>query len=201
MIIKHRIHFLIVFCCCVFSVQAQKLYYYHRGDSVSLSVNSQHFLVYAEAGKISMDELNREFKITESIETGQNGIIEVQVNFPNVNYDSVVNVLKAKEYIIDIEPVIGNSVLYNTSRLFYVKLHTHQDYSLLSLMASRTGAEIRGEVPFCENWYELCVNKNSTGNSIETANQFWESQYFSDIDPGFILHFEPASVTTCVSDR
>ena len=78
MIIKHRIHFLIVFCCCVFSVQAQKLYYYHRGDSVSLSVNSQHFLVYAEAGKISMDELNREFKITESIETGQNGIIEVQ---------------------------------------------------------------------------------------------------------------------------
>ena len=78
MIIKHRIHFLIVFYCCVFSVQAQKLYYYHRGDSVSLSVNSQHFLVYAEAGKISMDELNREFKITESIETGQNGIIEVQ---------------------------------------------------------------------------------------------------------------------------
>ncbi len=78
MIIKHRIHFLIVFCCCVFSVQAQKLYYYHRGDSVSLSVNSQHFLVYAEAGKISMDELNREFKITESIETGQNGILEVQ---------------------------------------------------------------------------------------------------------------------------
>ena len=77
MIIKHRIYFVILFCCCVFSVQAQKLYYYHRGDSVSLSVNSQHFLVYAEAGKISMDELNREFKITESIETGQNGVLEV----------------------------------------------------------------------------------------------------------------------------
>ena len=151
MIIKHSIYFVVVFCCCVFSVQAQKLYYYHRGDSISLSVNSQHFLVYADANKISMEELNKEFKITESIETGQNGILEVQVNLPNVNYDSVVNVLKTKEYIIDIEPVIGDSVLYNTSRLFYVKLHTPQDYSLLSSMASSTGAEIRGEVSFCEN--------------------------------------------------
>ena len=159
-------------CGCLFAQ-----FYYYKGNPISLNVNNQHFLVYADANKISMEELNREFKITESIETGQNGILEVQINLPNVNYDSVLNVLKTKEYIVDIEPVIGDTVLYNTSRLFYVKLHTPQDYSLLSSIASRTGAEIRGEVSFCENWYELSVDKNSTGNSIETANQFWESQY------------------------
>ena len=60
-----------------FLFKHKKLYYYHRGDSISLSVNSQHFLVYADAGKISMEELNSEFKITESIETGQNGVLEV----------------------------------------------------------------------------------------------------------------------------
>ena len=163
-------------CGCLFA-QQQELFYYYKGNPISLNVNNQHFLVYADANKISMEELNREFKITESIETGQNGILEVQINLPNVNYDSVLNVLKTKEYIVDIEPVIGDTVLYNTSRLFYVKLHTPQDYSLLSSIASRTGAEIRGEVSFCENWYELSVDKNSTGNSIETANQFWESQY------------------------
>ena len=178
----------------------QDPFYFYKGEQITLPINTQHFLVYADLTKISVDFFAKEYLVTEWIEDGRNGIIEAQVSIPNGNYDSVVNVLKAKEYVIDIEPVIGNNVLYNTSRLFYVKLHTPQDYSLLSSMASRTGAEIRGEVSFCENWYELSVNKNSTGNSIETANQFWESQYFEDIDPGFIFHFEPTSSTACVSD-
>ena len=63
--------------CCLFA-QQQKMFYYYKGDSISLNVNSQHFLVYADANKISMEELNKEFKITEAIETGQNGILEVQ---------------------------------------------------------------------------------------------------------------------------
>ena len=158
------------------------------------------FLLYADAEKTTLEELEQEYKVTEWIEDGGNGILEAQVNIPNNNYDSVLNVLKAKEYVVDIEPVIGDSSLVNTSRLFYVKLHNSQDYPLLSSMASRTGAEIRGEVSFCENWYELCVDKNSIGNSIETSNQFWETGLFTSIDPGFIFHFEPASVTSCVSD-
>lgn len=68
MIIKHSIYFVVVFCCCVFSVQAQKLYYYHRGDSISLSVNSQHFLVYADANKISKELFEKEYRVTEWIE-------------------------------------------------------------------------------------------------------------------------------------
>ena len=64
--------------CCHLSAQQQSLFYYYKGNPISLNVNNQHFLVYADANKISMEELNREFKITESIETGQNGILEVQ---------------------------------------------------------------------------------------------------------------------------
>lgn len=157
--------------CCLFA-QQQKMFYYYKGDSISLNVNSQHFLVYADASKISKEVFEKEYWVTEWIKDGNNGILEAQVNIPNDNYSSALYALKAKEHIIDVEPVIGNSVLYNTSRLFYIKLYTPQDYSLLSFMASRTGAEIRGEVPFCENWYELCVNKNAIGNSIETADQF-----------------------------
>ena len=63
---------------CHLSAQQQSLSYYYKGKPISLSVNSQHFLVYADASKISMEELNKEFKITEAIETGQNGILEVQ---------------------------------------------------------------------------------------------------------------------------
>ena len=189
-----------LFSCCLFA-QQQKMFYYYKGDSLLLNVNTQHFLVYADANKVSKELFEKEYRVTEWIEDGSNGIVEAQINIPNENYDSVINILKAKDYIVDIEPVIGDSEMVNTSRLFYVKLYNTQDYPLLNSLASRTGTEIRREVPFCENWYELRVNKNSIGNSIDMANMFWKSQNFADIDPVFILHFEPASVTTCVSDR
>ena len=66
-----------LFSCCLFA-QQQKMFYYYKGDSLLLNVNTQHFLVYADANKVSKEELNKEFKITEAIETGQNGILEVQ---------------------------------------------------------------------------------------------------------------------------
>ncbi len=186
--------------CCSLFAQQQLSYYYHKGEQIVLPINLQHFLVYADVNKISDELFEEEYRVTEWIENGSNGIIEAQVTIPNGNYDSVVNVLKAKDYIVDVEPVIGNNMLINTSRLFYVKLHKSQDYPLLSYMASRTGADIRGKVDYCENWYELCVNKYSAGNSIEATNQFWETGFFEGVDPGFIFHFESASVTTCVSD-
>ena len=121
----------LLFGICCLSAQQQGLFYYYKGNPIPLNVNSQHFLVYADTSKISKDLFEKEFRVTEWIETGHNGILEMQVNVSNGNYDSVVNVLKAKDYIIDVEPVIGDSVLYNTSRLFYVKLHEIQDYPLL----------------------------------------------------------------------
>ena len=189
-----------LFGCGYLSAQQQGLFYYYKGKPIPLSVNTQHFLVYADSNKISKELFEKEYRVTEWIEDGHNGILEAQVNIPNDNYNSIVYVLKSKEYIIDIEPVIGDSILTNTSRLFYVRLHNAQDYSLLSSTAQSLGAEIRGEVDFCDNWYELRVNKNSAGNSIEVANKFWETGYFEIIDPGFILHLEPTSGTVCVTD-
>jgi len=165
---------LIIFFFCGGSLSAQQHlpFYYYKGNRIMLPVNTQHFLVYADANRLSTELFAKEFRINEWIEDGSNGIIEAQVNIPNDNYDSVINVLKTKDYVIDVEPVIGHSKFVNTSRLFYVQLYDAQDYPQLSSMASRTGVEIRGEVPFCENWYELRVNRNSIGNSIETANMF-----------------------------
>ena len=189
-----------ILCCGSLFAQQQELFYYYKGNPISLNVNTQHFLVYADANKISKDLFAKEFRVTEWIEDGCNGILEAQVNIPNGDYDGVLKNLKEKEYVIDVEPVIGDNILTNISRLFYVKLHKAQDYSLLSSTAQSLGAEIRGEVDFCENWYELRVNKNSAGNSIEVANKFWEAGFFEIIDPGFILHLEPTSGTVCVTD-
>ena len=134
-----------LFGCGYLSAQ-QSLFYYYKGNPIPLNVNSQHFLVYADANKISTELFAKEFRITEWVEDGSNGFLEAQINIPNENYDSVINVLKAKDCIIDIEPVIGDNEMINTSRVFYVKLQNFQDYPLLNSMALRTGSEIRGEV-------------------------------------------------------
>lgn len=153
-----KFSFLLIFALCVqycLYAQPQGLYYFYKGEQVALPVNNQHFLVYADENEISKEDMENEYKIVEWIVDGGDGILEAQVNISNGNYDSVINALKAKEYIIDIEPVIGISVLYNTSRLFYVTLHDAQDYPMLNSMASRLNVEISGEVPFCDNWYEI----------------------------------------------
>ena len=53
--------------CCLFA-QQQKMFYYYKGDSISLNVNSQHFLVYADANKISKELFEKEYRVTEWIE-------------------------------------------------------------------------------------------------------------------------------------
>ena len=101
-----------LFGCGYLSAQ-QSLFYYYKGNPIPLNVNSQHFLVYADANKISTELFAKEFRITEWVEDGSNGFLEAQINIPNGNYDDVLKSLKEKEYIIDIEPVIGDSVLTN----------------------------------------------------------------------------------------
>jgi len=76
---KTKVIFL--FCCvtlfssCFLSAQQQGLFYYYKGDPVPLNVNSQHFLVYADTSRISKDLFEKEFRVTEWIEDGSNGIL------------------------------------------------------------------------------------------------------------------------------
>ena len=58
---------------------------------------------------------------------------------------------------------------------------------------------ILGEVPSCENWYELEVSKISTGNAITISNLYWETGLFADIDPGFLFDFQN-NFEYCVTD-
>lgn len=192
--------FIICFLCNLFAQQKTSFYYY-KGDSVNLPINTQHFYVYVDTNKALMEKLKKEYRITEVINSTERNILGLQLNIPNNNYDSVIATLRGKEFVVDIEPVIGDTFLRNTSRFLYVKLHHPNDYVLLQSTASKLGSTIMCEVPHCHNWYRLKVDKNAIGNSIEVANFFWETHLFADIDPGFIFHFEPKNTgDLCVYD-
>ena len=64
-----------LFGCGYLSAQ-QSLFYYYKGNPIPLNVNSQHFLVYADANEISKENMENEYRITEWIEDGGNGILE-----------------------------------------------------------------------------------------------------------------------------
>ena len=57
-----------LFGCCHLSAQQQSLFYYYKGNPISLNVNTQHFLVYADANKISKELFEKEYRVTEWIE-------------------------------------------------------------------------------------------------------------------------------------
>lgn len=57
-----------LFGCCHLSAQQQSLFYYYKGNPISLNVNTQHFLVYADTNKISRELFEKEYRVTEWIE-------------------------------------------------------------------------------------------------------------------------------------
>ena len=79
----------LVFGCCCLSAQQQEMSYYYKGHPITLPINNRLFLLYADAKKISNEQFSKEYKITEWIEDGSDGIIEAQVDIPSGNYDSV----------------------------------------------------------------------------------------------------------------
>ncbi|MBO7446098.1 MAG: hypothetical protein J6T86_06790 [Bacteroidales bacterium] len=119
--------------------------------------------------------LQKIYEVTEMVQTIVPNVVGLQIYVANQNYDSVVSSFKQLDYVLDVEPVIGDSVTTNVSWLFYAQLHSHEDYPFLESMANRSGTTIVEQISYSNKWYELRVDKNSNGNSVEVASQFWET--------------------------
>lgn len=117
--------FLLVSCLALSAQQPSRLSYYYKGDVRTLSKNSQHFFVYVDTSEISMLVLQKIYEVTEVVQTIVPNVVGLQVYIANQNYDSVVSSFKQLDYVLDVEPVIGDSVTNNVSWLFYSPLRSH----------------------------------------------------------------------------
>ena len=84
------------------------------------------------------------------------------------------------------------------TNLFYVQLYNEDDYSLLADLSDSLGADIVIGENMDRNWVIL-RNTNKERTSIETANKFWETGFFKNIDYGFGLKFG-LNDNPCVTD-
>lgn len=184
------------------SLQTKQLSYYYKGEKISIPVNTRNFVVYSTnvdrdlfVESISKYKMIKEIHCSFSKSSEQRYAFQLFIE--NDNYDSICNVLKKNAFISDIEPVIGDSLMVNVSNIFYVKLKRAEDYHIMFSFAKNNSVKVLREVPYSNGWYALETDKNSTGNSIESSNLFWETKLFEDVDPGFIFEFKS---NNCVND-
>ena len=179
------------------------IFYYYKGSKLYLPLNRENIVVYFNVlDTLNEDEIFDSMKIVENVMCGdlsRPNQKRLLINIGQNDYENAVKTLQNDIGVIDVEPVIGIDKIRKVSRRFYVKLKNENDYSKLDSASILNRVTILGEVPSCENWYELEVSNLSIGNSITVANTFWETGLFADIDPGFLFDFQN-NLEYCVTD-
>ncbi len=79
------------------------------------------------------------------------------------------------------------------SDIFYVKLKKKEDIGLLRKVANEKGVSVIHQNKFMPLWYKLKLSDKIKKSSVEISNEFYESGYFSDIDPAFMFNFQSRS--------
>nr|MDA3820736.1 T9SS type A sorting domain-containing protein [Candidatus Delongbacteria bacterium] len=136
------------------------------------------------------------------------------IYFTQTNTLNIINVydstLTEKQYaIIESQDSIDESALENNpyinyigpfyttngdtigiSRLFYVKILHENDVALLDSMANAHNVTILGNNIYMPLVYTLECTNQSTGNALEMANFFYESNLYSFAQPGTVGAFD-----------
>lgn len=174
-------------------------YYWYNGEKVYLTIDNRYV-------NIIMDDLIVKSSISNSLFEKTNmelddskqfdGVIRLKLNPKGASmpeYSNTVASLKQGgqvKYVLpyysrgdDAEPI-------GTSEIFYLKLKTPEDITLLEKMAAELGVQIKEEVPYTPCWYMLSILGSEFNNSVEASNYFYETGRFEDIDPAFMFDFK-----------
>lgn len=173
------------------------LYYYYRGDSISLPIHNNGCLLFLDCGTNLDDIRNVGLEVGKIINLLDSSLLCVKVSGSSNRPIERASLLNSIHGIRAIEPIIGYENDTNeifVSDHFYVKLKQLSDTIKLREFARKYNVEIIDSVPYCKLWYTLSTTKNSL-NSIACSNIFYESGDFQDIDPGFFFDFHPNCVT------
>lgn len=114
--------------------------YYYNGKTINLPINNNRFTVYFDLSKISINQIEQNFKIGRVIQLTQEEVSNTyacEVIIYNSDYDSTVKQLKLNSFIKDVEPVIGDTLSTLVSNLFYVEIESKNQRLLLEDVAKK----------------------------------------------------------------
>lgn len=170
-------------------------FYYKKGIQKPITIDKSkvNIIVSNSFAKSSVDNLtpkNFDLKNTNT-ETEKWATIDFGSQLNDVEFLQKVNTLRNNPNIIAVGHHYKdkNNETVGTSNLFYIKLKKADDVALLQQQALAKNVVITGLVGQDPLWYGLKTTKQTTATALETANQFFATGLFDEIDPGFILRF------------
>ncbi|MDR1718814.1 MAG: S8 family serine peptidase [Dysgonamonadaceae bacterium] len=183
------------------SIQSQTVYYYyHEGEKISFTINTQYVLLSLSEPVIPEFIKNMPIKISELRSDmserkqyqGQKRTsrycAELQFNerLSEDQYFKLLAEIKQQQPDAIITPYVkydNTEEKIGTSNFFYVKLRSEKDTTLLRKIAEKANCIIIEQDPFMPSWYVLNTTSKSERNAIESAAFFSETGWFLTAEP------------------
>ncbi len=218
---------IIVFSLCFFiqEAQAQSAYCNYNGANEELQIvtSKQFILVNSAADTVSVktDLIKNGYSVESFMDANVNvkltpyGNTTIASNYFTIaETDNNQNSLPTNSSIIYSTPhfLTQDSSLIGLSHLFYVKLKSVNDIGALERIANINNVKILGSNIFMPLWFTLSCTDESSGNALEMANIFYQSEEFEFAEPDFIVYNDllysnnttssniPLAIRPCVND-
>lgn len=180
--------------------QTAAQYYWYQGQQMPLTIHQdKQYLIYNIADTSSLkDSIGLPNAIISKFgtsQTNQNSSNDwAIINSPNVsqlNLGTMNGILYSAP--IFVTPA-GKEI--SISSWLYVKLNDLNDFGLLQQTADQIDVEIISQSGALPLWYILDAGSSSTGNSLETANYFFQTGLFAATQPDWLFNIEFGSCPT-----
>jgi len=182
-------------------IYAQQTYYYYSGLKIPLEYSTKRiYIKFKETAsienkkellsvlpfrkKIDTIAINNgvSYAIVELLETKNKD--EIQQILSSINNDA--NTTIALPYLQSSD----GKTLIGITELFFVKLNSPADFSILKRLIEETNTIILRQNEFIPEIYEIIADKNAKGNALEMANYFYEKGNFVFSTPDLIYKLQ-----------
>lgn len=202
----------------ILSSYSQSTYFYYNKEKFYIDIDSKYVSINTDI--LTTDYLNNSNYIGKSLVVEDNVrkyltltdpqlssrlnlksyYYELELN-TNISNDKI-NYLGYQNTLSNISNITKVSPCYKTkdgkrlglSNNFYVKLKNASDISNLYSYVKSNNLEVLGRDPYMPLWFVIRCTKQNSKNSLELANQFYETNMFASAEPAFIYHDLSASI-------
>ena len=176
-----------------------KYYYYHKGEKkyLFLDKSSADISVKNTLNKSSLKNNYklRDFNLEDDNFSSKSSAykyakITFQKEPTETEYLKKLKLIKSRSDVHTICPNFkgNNGEKIGMSDYLYVKLKNSNDYKTLSSLASQKKVSIIEQNKFMPLWYTLRCTENTTENTLEVANYFFETGLFASAVPDLLTY-------------
>lgn len=167
--------------------QNQNYFYYYKGKKINIVLDKTRSTVISEKENASSTiRKSNDYTFEDEIKNCLTIVFPKELS--SEQYSEKLKYLNKEKDVVKANPnfltITGKRI--GLSDYFYVKLHRNEDYNLLVEEAKKKNTIVVEQNKFMPLWYTLKITKKSEGNTLEIANQFYETKLFASSQPDFL---------------